>query len=150
MRELGSKVIDVRRTDLVRSVISNRIAIETKIYHSSELGANTALTGKIRIDPYRLVRKVDTIVKAYENITRFFQNYRGYLRIDYEEMFQAEIFSETVIDQVMSLIGVTDRFERRPQLNRLLGENIFSYVENADEVREFLLRYNARRMPENF
>jgi len=143
IRELGCKVIDVHRTDLVRLVISNKVAIETKIYHSNKLEPGTGQQAKIHIDPDRLLREIDATAKAYDKVARHFRNYPDYLQICYEDMFEEGAFSSALVGRVASFLGVPDEFERKPQLNKLLGEDVFSYIDNADEVRGRLARQDT-------
>lgn len=140
MREIGSKVIDIHRSDLVRMVISNRVAIETKIYHSTKLEPGEGQAAKVHIDPDRLTREVAATARAYEKVGRHFRGYSNYLQISYEDMFEQEEFSATLTGRIASFLNVQDSFDRKPQLNRLLVDDVFSYVENAEEVRERLAR----------
>lgn len=140
MREIGCKVIDVHRTDIVRLVISNRVAIETQIYHSNRLEPGEDHEAKVRIDPDRLMREVASTTKAYEKVKRHFRGSANYLQISYEEMFEQGEFSAMLVARIASFLGLTDEFDRKPQLNKLLADDVFSYVENADEVRERLAR----------
>ena len=143
MRELGCKVIDVHRSDLVRLVISNQIAIKTKIYHSNKLEPGEGQDAKLRIDPDRLLREISGTSKAYERVSRHFRGYADYLLISYEEMFDQGEFSPALARRLALFLGVSDKFDRKPQLEKLLADDIFSYVENADEVREHLARHSA-------
>lgn len=138
MRDLGCKVIDVHRNDAVRLVISNHVAIQTQIYHSNKLEPGEGQDAKVRIDPERLQREVNATLQAYQKVSRNFRGYPGYLQITYEEMFDGDSFSEELIRRVASFLGVTNQFSRKPQLSKLLVDDIFSYVENADEVRASL------------
>jgi hypothetical protein len=140
IRELGCKVIDVHRTDLVRLVISNKVAIETKIYHSNKLEPGTGHQAKIHIDPDRLLHEIGATAKAYDKVVRHFRSYPGYLQICYEDMFEEGEFSPSLVRRVASFLGVPDEFDRKPQLSKLLGDDVFSYIDNADEVRERLAR----------
>jgi len=145
MREIGCKVIDVHRTDLIRLVISNKIAIQTKVYHSNKLEPGEGQDAKIRIDPDRLLREISATAKAYEKVERHFRGYSNYLQISYEEMFAEGEFSPALVGRVASFLGVSDQFDRKPQLNKLLVDNIFAYVENDAEVRERLSRQHTGR-----
>jgi hypothetical protein len=147
MRELGCKVIDVHRNDVVRLVISNQIAIKTQIYHSNKLEPGEGQDAKIRIDTDRLLREVNATLQAYEKVVRHFRGYPDYLQITYETMFDGETFSDGLISRVASFLGVSDQFERIPQLSKLLVEDIFSYIENADEVRARLARQSPPERP---
>jgi hypothetical protein len=143
IRELGCKVIDVHRTDLVRLAISNKVAIQTKIYHSNKLEPGTGQQTKIHIDPDRLLHEIGATAKAYEKVGRHFRGYTNYLQISYEEMFEQGEFSATLVPRIASFLGVPDEFDRKPQLNKLLADDVLSYVENADEVREHLARQDG-------
>jgi len=146
MRELGCKVIDVHRNDVVRLVISNQIAIKTQIYHSNKLEPGEGQDAKVHVDPDRLLREVNATFQAYEKVGRHFRGYPDYLRIAYEEMFDGDAFSEELVQRVASFLGVSGEFERKPQLSKLLADDIFSYVENAEELRESLARHKSSRM----
>jgi hypothetical protein len=147
MRELGCKVIDVHRRDLVGLIISNRIAIQTKIYHSNKLDPGEGQQARVRIDPERLVREVSATAKAYDKVSRHFRGYPEYMLVEYEEMFESEEFSSSLILRVSKFLGVSNQFERKPQLSKLLVDDIFSYIENGDEVREHLARQAAVGRP---
>jgi hypothetical protein len=58
-------------------------------------------------------------------------------------MFENGEFSSSLIMRVSTFLGLSDQFERKPQLNKLLVDDIFSYIENGDEVREHLAHHAA-------
>ena len=147
MREIGCKVIDLHRGDIVGLVISNRVAIETKIYHSNKLEPGEGQDAKVRIDPDRLLREISATSRAYEKVNKYFRDYPHYLMLSYEEMFEREAFSPGLVARIASFLGVSDQFDRKPTLNKLLVEDIFSYVENADEVRDRLANQPTPAMP---
>ncbi|HEY3776701.1 MAG TPA: sulfotransferase [Rhizomicrobium sp.] len=138
LRELGCRIIDVHRSDLVGLVISNQIAIQTKIYHSNKLGRGEVQDAKIRIDPQRLLKEVTATSKAYERIHRHFRDYKRYLMVTYEQMFDREQFSASLLDRVASFLGVAGEFDPVPRLAKLLSDDTYAYVENAAELRAFL------------
>jgi hypothetical protein len=147
MRELGCKVIDIHRRDLVGLIISNQIAMQTNIYHSNKLEPGGGQQARVRIDPERLLREVSSTAKAYDKVSRHFRGYPEYLAVEYEEMFVNGEFSSSLILRLSTFLGVSDQFEREPQLNKLLVDDIFSYIENGDEVREHLARHSAAGRP---
>jgi hypothetical protein len=139
IRERGWKVIDIHRKNVVGLIVSNQIAIKTKIYHSTNLAPGESHSAQVHIDPARLVREVTTTEACYRRVSEHFQDYKKYLCISYEEMFEPEgNFSPAVIDRVSQFLGVDNRFDPKPKLTKLLEGDIFSHIENAAEIREML------------
>jgi hypothetical protein len=139
IREKKWRVIDIHRNDLVGLCISNQIAMQTKVYHSSALPEGEKQTAKIRINPDQILRDVQATRAVYENIQKHFTNRREYKLINYEAMFDPEgSFSQNLIDDLSTFLGMQNFFDRSPKLQKLLSEDILHHVENASELRAIL------------
>jgi LPS sulfotransferase NodH len=139
IREKRWRVIDIHRNDLVSLCISNQVAMQTKVYHSSALAEGEKQTAKIRINPDQILRDVQATRAVYESVERHFANRREYKLVNYEEMFDAEgSFSGELIDDLSTFLGVQNFFDRSPKLQKLLSEDILHHVENASELRLIL------------
>jgi LPS sulfotransferase NodH len=139
IREKKWRVIDIHRNDLVSLCISNQVAMQTKVYHSSALAEGEKQTAKIRINPDQILRDVQVTRAVYESIGKHFKSRREYRLVNYEEMFDAEgIFSEELVDDLSTFLGVQNFFDRNPKLQKLLSEDIIHHVENASELRALL------------
>jgi LPS sulfotransferase NodH len=139
IREKKWRVIDIHRNDLVGLCISNQVAMQTKVYHSSALGEGEKQTAKIRINPDQILRDVQATRAVYESVQNHFGNRREYLKIRYEEMFDVEgLFSSPIIESVGRHIGVQNYFDSTPRLQKLLSEDVLHHVENASELRKLL------------
>jgi hypothetical protein len=139
IRERGWKVIDIHRKNVMGLVVSNQIAIKTKIYHSTNLPPGESQAAKVHIDPQRLAREVATTEGAYRRVAEHFGDYRKYLPVLYEEMFEANgEFSADVLSQVSQFLGVDNKFDPKPKLAKLLENDVFSHIENAAEIRALM------------
>jgi hypothetical protein len=137
MRESRWKVIDIHRRNAARLCISNRIAMATRIYHLNSRASDTLRMAKIRVDPAELARDIEATQWAYEAVTRHFGGHPEYKRVYYEEMFDASgEFSPSLIAAISVFLQVQDVFDAKPKLKKVLGEDIFNYIENGDEVRQ--------------
>lgn len=150
IRERGWKVIDIHRDDVVGQVVSNEVAIQTKIYHSTSLGPGARQAAKVLIKPERLRRELAAASSAYQLIGRHFGEYKKYLKLSYEEMFDSSAggtFSAAMIERLGAFLGVDDKFDRSPKLTKLLDDDIYAHIENASEIRELLERLSRRGPP---
>ena len=139
IRERGWKVIDVHRTNVVGLIVSNQVAIKTKIYHSTNLAPGESQSARVHIDPKRLLREVRVTEDCYRRVGDHFREYPKYLRISYEEMFdEAGNFSPAVLERVSAFLRVENKFDAKPKLAKLLEGDIFSHIENAAEIRDVL------------
>jgi hypothetical protein len=144
IRERGWKVIDIHRNNVMGLVVSNQIAIKTKIYHSTNLAPGATQSAKVRIDPQRLEREVATTENSYRRVSDHFREYKKYLPISYEEMFADDgNFSPAVLDRVSRLLGVDNKFDAKPKLAKLLEKDVFSHIENEAEIRAMMQQRSA-------
>ena len=144
VREKKWKVIDIHRRDPFRLNISNQIAIQSQIYHSSALEPGQKQTAKVHINPDRLAEEVRATMEAYAAVERHFREYRLYKRIFYEEMFSDDIgttFSEGLVAELARFLNIGNAFDRTPRLQKLLQEDIFSYIRNASQIRALMSNY---------
>jgi len=141
IRERGWKVIDIHRSDIVGLVVSNQVAIQTKIYHSTALEPGARQSARVHINPNLLKRELATTASAYQAISRHFGNYKNYLMLTYEEMFDGTAggaFAGGVLERLCAFLAVEDKFVRQPKLEKLLADDIYAHIENAWEIRELV------------
>ena len=139
IRERGWKVIDLHRKNVVSLIVSNQVAIKTKIYHSTNLAPGENQSAKVHIDAARLLREVKVTEDSYRRVGEHFREYPKYLQLSYEEMFdETGAFAPAVLDRVSRFLGVENRFDAKPKLAKLLEGDIFSHIENAAEIRQLL------------
>jgi hypothetical protein len=144
IREKKWKVIDLHRRDLVRLCISNQVAIQSKIYHSSALKEGQKQTAKVTINPKQLLRDVEATRTVYKSVMEHFSGRPEYKNITYEKMFDdGGRFSRSMLDDVSAFFGMGNLFDHTPKLQKLLSDDIFAYVENASEVRELAVAASA-------
>jgi len=138
MRERKWKVIDLHRQDIFRLVISNQIAIQTKIYHSNSLKPGERHSASAHIDPQQLVFNAKNTKAAYSAISNHFKGRKEYRLAYYEDMFadaSGSSFSEAFAEGIAKFLGVDNVFNLAPKLQKLLSEDVYSYISNADEIR---------------
>lgn len=144
IRENGWRVIDIRRYDMLGQIVSNRVAIETKIYHSTALAPGERSQARIRLDPKLLKNELNRARKSYQLVSRNFREYERYMSVRYEDMFDPNEdgkFSAAVTESVAGFLGVCNGFDREPKLTKVLGEDPLAHIENSDEVREVFARW---------
>ncbi|MGD0191529.1 MAG: sulfotransferase [Rhizomicrobium sp.] len=141
IRDEGWLVIDIHRNDHLAMYVSNLLAIESKVYHSTDPGAGSVTRKKLRLDAAAVARQLTITNQAYRRVSNHFARYAGYLCVTYEEMFDPGAgFRPELLERVSAFLGIDNAFDQTPRLARLLGEDALSYVENADEVRDVLRR----------
>lgn len=141
IRERGWKVIDIHRSDIVGLVVSNQVAIQTKIYHSTALEPGARQSARVHINPDLLKRELATTASAYQTVSRHFGNYKNYLMLIYEEMFDSKAggeFAGGVLERLCTFLRLEDKFVRRPKLEKLLADDVYAHIENAWEIRELV------------
>ena len=139
IRERGWKVIDIHRRNIAGLVVSNQIAIKTKVYHSTNLEPGAVQEAKVHINPQRLERELVATQNSYRRIAAHFGEYRKYLGVFYEDMFDSDgCFSRSLLERLSDFFGVENRFDPKPKLAKLLEKDIFSHIENADEIRSLI------------
>lgn len=138
IRDQGWKVIDLRRRDLVRLIVSAYVAVETGTHHRFAAAA-AGEPAKMHIDPKQLLGFIRAAQRAYRLVTDQFRRSPNYLEVVYEEMFRpADRFDPGLLARVAAFLGIDDAFDPVPQLGRLLTGDVFDYIANADEVRAYL------------
>ncbi|HEY1613335.1 MAG TPA: sulfotransferase [Rhizomicrobium sp.] len=143
-------VIDIHRRDPVRLCISNQVAIQTKVYHSNALQPGQTISAKVHIDPDILVKDIAATNSVYNQISGHFAGKKEYLGIYYEDMFADDTgkkFSQSLISSVSKFLGLPNRFDEKPSLEKLLREDAFSYLENEQEIRTALEQHGIHRQP---
>lgn len=146
VREKKWKVIDIHRRDPFRLNISNQIAIQSQIYHSSALEPGQKQTTKVHINAERLVEEVRATQDAYDAVARHFRGYGLYKQIFYEDMFADDdgtTFSNSLVADLAKFLNVGNAFDRTPKLQKLLQQDIFSYIKNAAQIRTLMDSYSC-------
>jgi hypothetical protein len=139
MRDAPWKVIDIHRKDAARLCISNRMAMATRVYHANSPTTDMPPSTKIHIDPAELMQDIEATHQAYDAVTRHFAGHSAYKRIYYEEMFDpGGDFSTELIDGISAFLELDNAFDARPKLQKILGADTFSYLENEDEIRQII------------
>jgi hypothetical protein len=139
IRERGWKVIDIHRRDIVGLVVSNQIAIKTRVYHSTNLEPGAVQEAKVHIHPQRLERELVATQNSYRRIAAHFGEYKKYLGVFYEDMFDSDgAFAPQLLERLSDFLGMENRFDPKPKLAKLLEKDIFSHIENADEIRSLI------------
>jgi len=132
------RVIDIRRKDILALIVSNCVAIETNIYHSTDLQPGQLQRATVRIGRDLLEGELRRTSLAYRRVGQFFSDYSRYRRIPYEDMFEPDephSFRAELLQNISAFLGVENRFDPVPRLQKILNDDVFSYVENASEVR---------------
>ena len=76
---------------------------------------------------------------SYRRIAGHFNGYKKYLGVFYEDMFDEDgRFSRSLLECLSDFICVENRFDPKPKLAKLLEKDIFSHIENADEIRSVI------------
>jgi hypothetical protein len=44
-------------------------------------------------------------------------------------------FSQPLMDDISNFLGLLNRFDAVPKLQKLLDQDVYAYLENAEEVR---------------
>jgi LPS sulfotransferase NodH len=141
LREQKWKVIDIHRRDPFRLSISNRVAIQSRLYHSNMLEPGRKQTAKIHIDPARLAEDVAATRKAYAAVERHFRRRPQYRQIYYEDMFADAAgtrFSGPLLAEIARFLNLGNTFDPKPKLQKLLQEDICFYIKNAAQIRALM------------
>jgi hypothetical protein len=149
LRQHQFTVIDIHRHNILNLTLSNLVAVETGIYHRAASSDRPEQTAKVRIDIDRLLKGMESASLSYRRVEQHFAGYSRYLKIAYEDMFDRAdggLFSATITSRLSAFLGVDDLFDRRPGLHKLLSDDVFVHIENADAVRDAVDRQGIRRM----
>lgn len=141
LRERKWKVIDIHRRDPFKLNISNQVAIQSSIYHSNTLEPGQKQTAKVQINPSRLAEDVIATRRAYAHVERHFRGRPQYLQIFYEDMFADDSgtrFSAPLLAEIAKFLNLGNYFDPKPKLQKLLQEDIFSYIKNAAQIRALM------------
>jgi hypothetical protein len=150
IREQKWRVIDIHRQNVVGMFVSNHVAIKTGIYHSTDLGREDRPRAKVHVDPDALMRHVTATSQAYRRVGEHFRGYDKYLNLSYEEMFDdggKGEFRAALLDRLSEFFVVESLFDPVPKLSKLLTEDPYAYVENAEQIRDVLRRNNMLPRP---
>jgi hypothetical protein len=134
-------VIDIHRRDPFKLSISNQVAIQSSIYHSNTLEPGQTQTAKVQINPARLAEDVGATRRAYAAVERHFRGRPQYRQIFYEDMFAdatGTTFSQSLLADNARFLNLGNSFDPKPKLQKLLQEDIFSYIKNASQIRALM------------
>jgi hypothetical protein len=76
--------------------------------------------------------------RAFLRMNEVFSNYPKCLNVIYEEMFvdqNGSRFKDSLLATISTFLGIPNAFDPRPRLTKLLPGDIYSYIENSEEVR---------------
>jgi hypothetical protein len=149
LRERKWKVIDIHRRNPFKLNISNQVAIQSSIYHSSALEPGQKQTAKVSINAARLTEDVKATRKAYAAVERHFRDRPQYRQIYYEDMFADEagtMFSGALLAEIARFLNLGNAFDPRPKLQKLLQEDLFSYINNAAQIRALMEADESRAL----
>lgn len=137
IRDKKWKVLDIHRDDIFKQCVSNQVAIQTNIYHSTALEPGQEQSAKVHIDPVRIQKDIAATKALYAAFAEHFKDRPSYRTISYEKMFaQDDIqFSKPLLDEMAKFLGLKNTFDPSPKLQKLLKDDVFAYIDNADEIR---------------
>jgi hypothetical protein len=137
MRENRWRIIDIHRENVHALVISNCVAMQTNIYHSTDLAPGTAQRAVVRIDPDDLADELFLSAEAYRLIGDHFAHHREYLLVSYEEMFTIgyrKRFRRELLEKLGRFFNIENRFDRVPHLKKILDADALAHVQNKAEI----------------
>lgn len=142
----GCPVILVERRDHVARYLSLETAVQQQRFHSYQTGrADRGVT----IDLERMARIVATTQAQIAWVQERFAAYPKFLHLAYEDMFLrdgqgASHFDPALATRLAELLGVENRFDAAPRLERLSGNPGADPIINRAEVEAWRASRNAR------
>jgi hypothetical protein len=135
MRKRGWDVVDIHRDRILDMIVSNEVAISTGVYHQNTGDLPRQLV-QVEINTAELISIVASIRESYQRVEAFFAGYDRYLKLSYEDMFDAQTgaFKTDILESLANFFGVANRFDPHPKLQKLLIGDPLRYVTNAEEV----------------
>ncbi|MEM7668241.1 MAG: hypothetical protein AAF317_03705, partial [Pseudomonadota bacterium] len=90
-------------------------------------------------------REIATIRAQHARVREIFAGNPRFLEIAYEDMFArtaegARCFTPELGDRLAALIGVENRFDPAPQLEKMVGESARDYIRNIAEIDAYRAR----------
>lgn len=142
----GCPVILVERRDHVARYLSLETAVQQERFHSYQSGrADRGVT----IDVARMARVVAATEAQVARVLERFAAYPKFLHVAYEDMFLhdrdgASRFDPALAERLAALLGVDNRFDAAPRLERLSGSAAADPILNRAEVEAWRTNRDAR------
>jgi len=141
-------VILVERRDLVARHVSGRIAAHRGKYHSYH-GAGAATPQPFAIDIERMEADNTLIRAQLALIKRRFADHPAFAVVAYEDMFEpaddgTTRFAADLGTRMAALLGIADRFDRVPRLQKVTGGNGAVLILNRSAVEDARRRQQTR------
>jgi hypothetical protein len=137
------RVFDVYRKNVLGMMISNHLAMSSGVYHVQRGDVKRVDLGTITLEVDSLLADIKAAVELYKRIYEFFQGYDYYMRVRYEDMFDASgMFNPDLLSQLASFLRVPNAFDPIPNLTKIVSSDPLDYVTNGDEVRAALEKAN--------
>ena len=134
-------ILLVRKNHVARD-ISQELSHKTKVYKVSadQVGHRHLVRVTVPIDG--ICERYDAREKLYEYIQEYFQAYERFTVICYEELFDVsngvQVFSADLLRHLSSFLGLDDRFDNKPLLQKQNTFPIAEVVENYQELTDAL------------
>lgn len=128
------KIIHLKRNNPLKQAISNQIQlIRGQSHDTKEKPLNrTAVT----IDPEKLISNIEWMKKTSREEDLLLANYK-HIKVIYEkELLHSEFHQET-INRVFEFLDL-EAVPVSAELNRVSTDNIGEYIENFEEINEFI------------
>lgn len=147
LRRAGAPVILLTRRDLVARFVSGEVAQRRGAFHSYQ-GRADADVEPFAIDLDRLREQVARIEDCHATLRTSFEGYPRFVELAYEDLFAPEggRFADGLSARMAQLIGVEDRFDPTPRLQRMsrAGAGYDELITNWDEVEHLRAEVLAR------
>lgn len=141
----GCPVILIERRDHVARYLSLETAVQQGRFHSYQSGrAERGVT----IDVTRMARVVAATETQVARVLERFAAHPKFMHVAYEDMFLrdgdgASRFDPALAQRVATLLGVDNRFDAAPRLERLSGSAASDPILNRAEVEAWRASRNA-------
>jgi hypothetical protein len=152
LQDSGNPVILLERRDLVARYLSREVAERRNQFHSFQASKGGRLE-PFPVDIACLHREVVTVRQQIAWVTERFADYERFLHVAYEDLFEPTArggesqFSVALADRIAGFLGVENRFDIAPQLQKVSKTPLQDYVINHDEVEAF--RERIASVPES-
>jgi len=139
LRQTAAPVILVERRDLVARHISGRIAARRGAYHSYHAAAGAEIA-PFEIDIARMEEMNAAIRAQTALIRRLFADHPRFEVVVFEDMFETDpqtgqsVIAADLAARMARLLGLENRFDRRPKLQRMSRPDQMRLIRNAEAV----------------
>ncbi len=128
-------VINLRRLSVLAAAISNKLAVRDGIYHL-KTGTDRSDREPIELDPEATLKSCTAMLSESAGIARALEGYDNYLELTYETLFEVEggQLSSAVLAKVAGFLGVPNKFDPSPALEKVVKGDPLQYVKNRNEI----------------